>query len=1109
MSVIDAASFCCPFREVGQTQTNATGDYSVSVPAGTYKVEFSEFPPAARPHMYQWWPDKRSDQDATPIVVAADRPGIDAALERAVFIRGHVSDAIAPSPIPGTFVAAWDATVGCCRNFTGDITDASGNYAVIAPLGSQVKVGFGPPPGSRYLPQFWNNQPSFEAATMINATADQDHIDAQLHQGFVISGTVTGPGGPASLVQVNATRGGGASCCQGAGQTSTDAAGHYQLAVPAGTYRINVTAPPAFRVVTQWWNGVAGGTAYFDHATDIVLGPGDATGKDFTIVYGSLIEGRVTASVGGAGLSGIGVTANDASGSCCEGLAFGGTDSSGNYSLIVPRGRLVKVFFAPGPGSAYLSQWWNGATSFAVAQVIETSFDRPGINAQLSGATFTLSGRATERGTGIALGGISVRALDASVPCCPQPDAGGTFTDAFGNYALRLPAGSYKLTFFEFPFGSPPHFPAMYHDKRFDYEADVIVLNGDVAGIDQSLLRAVLIGGRVTAADGTGIAGIQVSGQDGILPCCRFIDGAQTDAAGYYRFIAPLGSTIKVEFGVFGGSPPGTHFIGEWWDNQPTFEVATPILVDGDKTLNAELASNVGNVISGRVTDSANPGVGVANVSVSAQPNFGCCFHSTSTGPDGHYSLDLTPGTYRISFNSYGSDFLEQWWNNKSGYSAADLLTVPSTTIDLTSINAVLMHGIPVRGTVTAAVGGATVAQVNVLATLDDPGIPCCVNYQAQTGADGTYTMYVRAGHYRINFQPPSTTEYVSEYWDGQPDFGSATVLNIVGSTEHINATLDRGFRITGRVTDANGSGGVANVYVGISDVICCNQAGYGFTGLDGTYSATVRAGTYTVAFNPPFGSDFVLQYWNNKPTNGAATHLVVDAAKPDIDAVLAHGFRVTGRITDAADPTRPLPGSSINALTPSGDFLAYASADGDGNYSLFLAAGDYILWFDGPVGSGYAFEYWNDKPDQTSADIVHVAGPLSGYDVGLAVPVARQLTAFDMSAAPTDASTGATAITFTVRVTGFASLARGWIFFGSPSGTQPEILVQFDAAARIEGDDHTDTYRFEGVLPGSAEHGTWTITSVNLYEASGPFLYFTTTDLAARGFPTQVTHGN
>src|SRR5438309_4908921 len=326
VSVIDAASFCCPFREVGQTQTNATGDFSVSVPVGTYKVEFSEFPPAARPHMYQWWPDKRSDQDATPIVVAADRPGIDAALERAVFIRGHVSDAIAPSPIPGTFVAAWDATVGCCRNFTGDITDASGNYAVIAPLGSQVKVGFGPPPASRYLPQFWNNQPSFEAATMINATADQDHIDAQLHQGFVISGTVTGPGGPASLVQVNATSGGGASCCQGAGQTSTDAAGHYQLAVPAGTYRINVTAPPAFRVVTQWWNGVAGGTAYFDRATDIVLGPGDATGKDFTIVYGSLIEGRVTASVGGAGLSGIGVTANDASGSCCEGLAFGGTD---------------------------------------------------------------------------------------------------------------------------------------------------------------------------------------------------------------------------------------------------------------------------------------------------------------------------------------------------------------------------------------------------------------------------------------------------------------------------------------------------------------------------------------------------------------------------------------------------------------------------------------------------------------------------------------------------------------------------------------------------------------------------------------------------------------
>src|SRR5207245_419520 len=152
-----------------------------------------------------------------------------------------------------------------------------------------------------------------------------------------------------------------------------------------------------------------------------------------------------------------------------------------------------------------------------------------------------------------------------------------------------------KLTFFEFPFGSPPHFPQMWHDKRFDFEADVIVLGGDMTGIDQSLPIAVFIGGRVTAAaDGHGIAGIQVSGQDATLPCCRFIDAAQTDASGNYRFIAPLGGSIKVEFGVFGGSPPGTSFSGEWWNDKPSFVLADVIVADRDRSdIDAALAAGV------------------------------------------------------------------------------------------------------------------------------------------------------------------------------------------------------------------------------------------------------------------------------------------------------------------------------------------------------------------------------------------------------------------------------------------------------------------------------------------------------------------------------------
>src|SRR5207253_258878 len=437
------------------------------VPAGTYKIRFLQFAPPARPHMDVWWPDKTNDRDATPIVVLGDRPGIDAALPRAVSIRGHVSDATTAAPIPGSFVAAWDATVPCCRNFTADITDASGNYFVIAPLGGHVKVGFGPPIGSRYLPQFWDGQPSFDMATPIEPTADQDGVDAQLQQGLVISGTVTGPSGPASAITVSASRGGGASCCVNVGQTTSDATGHYQITLPAGTYRIQTFAPPSFRVVMQWWNGTPGGTPSFDRAVDITVGPGDAGNKDFAVVFGSLIEGHVSDASSGAAVARINVSASDAALACCEAIAFAGTnvnievidprfdccpfhdaggaitDANGDYLAIVPAGT-YKIAFYPPPGSHYVAELWNGKTNFDAADFLTVNADVSNIDAHLAPAVF-IDGRVTDEVTGAPIQGIVAQAMLLTATCCTG--IAGANSDADGRYRLIVPAGTYKLFF--------------------------------------------------------------------------------------------------------------------------------------------------------------------------------------------------------------------------------------------------------------------------------------------------------------------------------------------------------------------------------------------------------------------------------------------------------------------------------------------------------------------------------------------------------------------------------------------------------------------------------------------------------------------------------------
>ena len=134
--------------------------------------------------------------------------------------------------------------------------------------------------------------------------------------------------------------------------------------------------------------------------------------------------------------------------------------------------------------------------------------------------------------------------------------------------------------------------------------------------------------------------------------------------------------------------------------------------------------------------------------------------------------------------------------------------------------------------------------------------------------------------------------------------------------------------------------------------------------------AALARLRPDQIGFYPPYGSDFVGQYWNGKPDFGSADLVVVDVApRPNINAVLAHGFSITGRITDASDPTRGLANATVSAYTPAGfQYVASAVAGSDGSYALFLPSGDYIVFFgySYKFGGGPAAQY-RPGPEQTT----------------------------------------------------------------------------------------------------------------------------------------------
>src|SRR5439155_1519844 len=279
-------------------------------------------------------------------------------------------------------------------------------------------------------------------------------------------------------VFVGASLGGTNTCCIGVGGTNTDGAGHYQLTVRAGTYRVNLSAPPFRHLVVQWWTGFPGGVPDFQHAADIVVGPADAPNTDFQAQFGVLLQGHVSDARTGAPLGGIGIAANNAGVACCVGLAFAGTDPTGNYAVVVPTHSRIIMFFSAPPDSRYIEQFWPNAPSRDAAAVIEADVDLGDINAQMVSGFF-ISGRVTDN-VGNGLFRANVNVIDALAPCCRFLN--GVGTDASGNYALNVLAGSYKIQFFG-PNGTR-FLSEFYNDRGVDFaNGDTLVVAGDVNGI--------------------------------------------------------------------------------------------------------------------------------------------------------------------------------------------------------------------------------------------------------------------------------------------------------------------------------------------------------------------------------------------------------------------------------------------------------------------------------------------------------------------------------------------------------------------------------------------------------------------------------------------------
>ncbi len=273
-----------------------------------------------------------------------------------VFVHGQVTDAISHAGVPGIGVVAIDATSMCCPFFRFDVatTDASGNYQLVVPDYSAVKVHFFQPTSVNpaYLDQWWNNKPDPFSADVLGISGETFNINAALARGLLVHGQVTDAVSHAGIQGVGISAvDSSVPCCpfRFVGGTQTDAGGNYTMVVPTGSMIKVQFLPggPPLAYIQQWWNNRA------DFVTaDVIAVNAETFNINAALARGQFVHGQVTDAVSHTGIQGVGVNAFDSTIPCCPfpNLGNSQTDMGGNYTLVVPTGSKVKIQFWPGQG---------------------------------------------------------------------------------------------------------------------------------------------------------------------------------------------------------------------------------------------------------------------------------------------------------------------------------------------------------------------------------------------------------------------------------------------------------------------------------------------------------------------------------------------------------------------------------------------------------------------------------------------------------------------------------------------------------------------------------------------------------------------------------------
>jgi hypothetical protein len=742
---------------IKQQTTDASGAYYIGgLKTNLYKLYCED---NSGQYLTEWYQDRPNQTMADPIAVSVGvMTTINVALASGARVTGRVTDADSGAGIANMRVEAWryDAS----SPYGWDYTDAGGYYTTTALYTGVYQVGFYPP--TPYYSEYYDGFRQGYGFDLIAVTAPSmtTGINAALHKGYVISGTVRAGSTPLSGVSVQAYRGDSTSY----NSVNTNSSGVYRLG-PLDPNQYRVRFKPSSVYALEWYSD----SASYAGSTAINLS-GNLGNVNADLSAGGNITGRVTGS-GGAPLADLWVYVYPVGNG--KSLVSVRTDDDGYYATaaVLPTGQYQVSFSAP---LGYTAEWYNNQPSqnSATAVSVVAGQTTGNVNAQLAAyAHGTITGTVTAADTGLPLS-LWVYAYSAS--------GLGTWSDYAdgGNFVLQgLPPDAYRVQFSSPPF---PYIFRYYHDRPDWDSADMVTVT---AGMTTSLMvEALPVGGGISgtvSGSGGGVPGVYVYVRR--MVGAYLTGSTYTGVDGGYYLAGLDAGQYRVEF-----TPPAP-FIREWYDDASDAGTSSHVTVTlGATTPNVDAVLEVGGVITGFIT-AADTGASLPGAYVNIYSSTGALVRdSIYVGMDGQYQTPGLPaGNYQVYFDEGPwSRYIAEWYDDALPSSVHTTVTVPvSGTVP--NVNAALDQGGSISGWTYNAHRGWPMGSVNARV------------YDADTGSYISYDYSNSGGLYQINGLPSGQYEvsfsksgFKTQWYSRTLDLALTVTVSAPDDTQDINAYL-------------------------------------------------------------------------------------------------------------------------------------------------------------------------------------------------------------------------------------------------------------------------------------------------------------------------------